>query len=198
MYLFYIDESGNLIIPCQYGSAGYFNEGIANVINKDYFSYYIDKENNYIALTVYNKERIAAIYRSITLAKEAKFEEALNCIRDIAYNYHPEDISPLERALYYAQESLNYTELVKLLKSYYFYFKSLDGQGSSWACVQLGLFYEKGLGVEPNIKDAFEYYNEAAILGDEEGKKYLDKLIEKYPDLKDKSSYYNFEDEDWG
>ncbi|MBR3625350.1 MAG: WG repeat-containing protein [Bacteroidaceae bacterium] len=195
----YIDDSGNLTIPCQYEYAGDFVEGLATVNREeDFYSYYIDKENNDIVSTIYNQEQAATIYRSITLAKESKFEEAFNCIKDIAYHFNFEDICPLSYAIGYVQESHNYTELFKLVKRYNSFFESRDGKGSGWACTQLGLLYENGLGVERDIKEAFSYYDKAAWLGDEEGKERLDKLIEKYPDLKGKSIYYNFEDEDWG
>ncbi len=171
----YIDKEGNTIIPCQFENVSLWGDGLGLVSFKlnDPFQYYINKKGDIICSDAFSWITAKQIFKSMQLAEQSKYQEALDMIESLGEIYDEDEV-PYFLYIRYCIGANQYDKL-KLFVSTTNKFKYPCNVYSNQLKLEVAQIYEKGIGVDKNLPKALEWYNDIKDTGDEE----TDNLIKK-------------------
>ncbi len=158
-------------------------EGIRNFAFAYSIGYYVEQDHSVAAKLYRQAAEMGDAYAQYYLGDcyangkgvEQSYNEALKWYRKADEQGHPFACTTIYELLkkHFAHF---YAESDRLYEKYMDYVTTLANGGNVYAQFALGQCYEKGLGVEQDIKKALEWYNHAARRGDVEAVFAIEKL----------------------
>ena len=166
----YINYHGELVIPCVYRCGYSFADGLAYVevdSNEELLpeiGEYIDIEGSFIGFEMHlDYDQIRLLYETLTMFNLGQYEEAVNRLTPLAEECGV-DITPIEQLIRFYEAMGQYDKVVEWCK------EAEDDEAFAkfyaWPKLMLGEYYEKGLGVDMDLREAAHWYDMIQIVDD--------------------------------